>query len=215
MHRAPGIPHALVVQRAKNSGIPRAHRAAGSRTCISSSLRANGARERAPRWLAMTAKTSRRGCLKIELVVARGHDLRGLSAGWFGIGAALPRPVLHGERVGVRDLRTRATAGSRHPALRADLSPRAGRGGVCLCFRGWLFPAKPGRMAPREFACHARTLSGHPSIFVTSFSERMDHRVKPGDDNSKISLRRDDPLRFCVRSRSQQHAAQFTPATCA
>ena len=104
------------------------------------------------RWLAMTAETFWRGCLKIESVVARGHDLRGLSAGWFGIGAALPRPVLHGvETSEARSWRVGACPGEatwrsrvrgslrefdslRVPltriasAMRSDLSPQAGRG---------------------------------------------------------------------------------------
>jgi hypothetical protein len=116
--------------------------------------------------LAMTAKIFRRGCLKIESVVARGHDLRGLSAGWFGIGAALPRPVLHGvETSEARSWRVGACPGEatwrsrvrgslnecdsrRVPLTRrfAPTSPRE-RGEVeCVSvFEGGYFLQKPGR----------------------------------------------------------------------
>jgi hypothetical protein len=50
--------------------------------------------------LAMTTKTFRRGCLKIESVIAEGMIGVDRIQDIFGDGGALPRPVLHGERVG-------------------------------------------------------------------------------------------------------------------
>jgi len=48
MQRASGIPCALVIERRRIFGKPRAYRAARSRRCVSASLRANGSRECAP-----------------------------------------------------------------------------------------------------------------------------------------------------------------------
>ena len=176
MHRAPGIPHALCFQGGCFWQTSDASRREIAKVYLYlPSLR--GAKRRSNPCsnkkgmdcfasLAMTAKTFRRGCLKIESVVARGHDLRGLSAGWFGIGAALPRPVLHGvETSEARSWRVGACPGEatwrsrvrgslnecdsrRVPLTRrfAPTSPRE-RGEVeCVSvFEGGYFLQKPGR----------------------------------------------------------------------